>query len=129
MPSAPPQVFRRQLQCPEFVKVGGPEGIELIQELAQRLSFTLPSLCQPVKRIKGPRLAELHDDPGSRHPISSFTVNQMTNYIKHAPRVTTLVLAGPPVRQIAQQSIECSRNAAENGNCVREVMFRRRLIR
>src|SRR5258708_2486433 len=113
MPSAPPQVLRRQLQCSQFVKIRGSQGIELIQELAQRLFFTLPSLCQAIKRIKRPRLAELQDDLGSWHPISSFTLNQMTNHIEHAPRVTIFVAVGPHVRQIAQKCIECSRSAAE----------------
>ena len=125
MPSAPPQVLPLQLQCPQFVKVRGSQGIELIQELAQRLSSTLLSLCQAVKRIKRPRLAELQDDFGSWHPISSFAVNQMTNHIEHAPGVFTFASASPHVRQIAQKCIKCSRSAAEDGNRIREVVFRR----
>lgn len=35
MPSTTPQILRRQLQCPEFVKVRCSQGSELIQELAE----------------------------------------------------------------------------------------------
>ena len=72
-----------------------------------------------------PRLAELQDDPGSRHPVSSFAFNQMTNHIEHAPGVFTFASASPHVRQIAQKCIKCSRSAAEDGNRIREVVFRR----
>jgi hypothetical protein len=129
MPSATPQVLRRQVQFPQFVKVRGSQGTELIQELAQRLSFTLSSLRQAVKRIKHPRLAELQDNLGSRHPISSFAVNQMTNDIEYAPGVSIFVSARPHVGQIAQKRIECRQGAAEDGNRVREVVFRRVLVR
>src|SRR5689334_23587855 len=52
----------------------------------------------------------------------------MTNHIEHVPGVNTFVSAGPHVRQIAQKCIECSRSPAEDGNRVREVLFRRVLV-
>src|ERR1700722_8559122 len=52
----------------------------------------------------------------------------MTNHIEHTPGVTTFVSVGPHVRQIAQERIEGSRSAAEQGNRVREVHAENNLV-
>src|SRR5260370_36943464 len=102
MSSTQLEVLSPQIQCTQLNQVLQPQTSELIQQLPQRLTFTLSYLSPAIEGLKRPALAELQNHPRPRHPVRAFAVNQMAHNIEHAPRALTFIPRRPRLRQIPQ---------------------------
>jgi hypothetical protein len=123
MASATGEVCGLQVQRAKVAKIVGAQVSEFIQQLGQILPFTFARLREPIKRVKGARLAGLKNHAGARHPVGAFAVNQMTHNVECSPGFVTFVLPRPVIGQVAQECIESGGSTSEKGQGVFQIVF------
>lgn len=85
------QLFAGQLECHQFIQVLLSQLSESLQQFIKRLALALFVHRIAVERFKGLAVAMLQDDLQPRHPVCSFTVEQVANYIEGAEGVLAIV--------------------------------------
>src|SRR5579862_3006024 len=90
-----------QVHCPQPGQILGSVAGKFVQQLTHCLALNLRLVAAAIELLKSPRLAEIEDHSGARHPIGTFAMNEMSNYFKRVPGALTFVAQGPDFRQIA----------------------------
>ena len=100
------QIGRGQTQRSETAKTLSPQLAERIQQLGEALAPRCLELSEPIERGKRHAFPMREKMVRARHPVCTFSVNQMTDDVIGAPRAWTLRPRYPGRWEIAEQDIQ-----------------------
>ena len=104
--AAPFEVLRLQIQSTQRVQVGGAETGKLIQHRLDGLAVALAQVRPKIEGLKGLRLASFKDDPGARHSVGAFGVNQVADDLERAPGVFAFMAEDAAIETLLQAAVE-----------------------
>ena len=116
MPSAPPQILRRQLHFGQLAEPLCPRLRKFVQQLVQCLALAVALVPLPIERSKDSLLAGFQNHSRPRNPVLILCVDQVRNNFAHTPRILALFASpstSPVIRAAARREPPACAQAAQ----------------
>ena len=97
-----------------------PERSELVEELRQRSALRHRELRKAIELLEGSGLAVFTDDSGAGYPVGPLAVDQVSDDVEGAPRVTAFVGCDPALGQAPEERIDGRGRPRQDGNRFRK---------